>query len=180
MRLVTAAARCRSSVRRSMALVVRHAGQRTQRYQNRAAMAAPIVGENSMGIRLAWRSFQAPISRSASSGRAPRCRFFAGDAGALILHLAAVEAHGWGFRRRARVPQATLYIVGHGRTFSYKLTLEGNRRAVPTRRSFFAALVDRGNVGKFLRILGPITTICKLTRVGLALDPHFVGCDGLG
>src|SRR6516162_2107011 len=30
-------------------------------------MAAPIVGENSIGIRFAWRSFQAAISRSASS-----------------------------------------------------------------------------------------------------------------
>ena len=30
-------------------------------------MAAPIVGENSMGICPAWRSFQAPIRRSASS-----------------------------------------------------------------------------------------------------------------
>jgi hypothetical protein len=29
--------------------------------------AAPIVGANSMGTRRAWRSFQAPISRSASS-----------------------------------------------------------------------------------------------------------------
>jgi hypothetical protein len=32
-----------------------------------AAMAAPIVGENSIGMRLAWRSFQAAIRRSASS-----------------------------------------------------------------------------------------------------------------
>ena len=30
-------------------------------------MAAPIVGENSIGMRLAWRSFQAAIRRSASS-----------------------------------------------------------------------------------------------------------------
>jgi hypothetical protein len=30
-------------------------------------MAAPIVGENSIGIRLAWRSFQAAIRRCASS-----------------------------------------------------------------------------------------------------------------
>ena len=28
---------------------------------------APIVGENSIGMRLAWRSFQAAIKRSASS-----------------------------------------------------------------------------------------------------------------
>jgi len=30
-------------------------------------MAAPIVGENNIGIRFACRSFQAPIRRSASS-----------------------------------------------------------------------------------------------------------------
>jgi hypothetical protein len=30
-------------------------------------MAAPIVGEKIIGIRFAWRSFQAVISRSASS-----------------------------------------------------------------------------------------------------------------
>ncbi len=35
--------------------------------QYRAAIAAPMIGENSIGIRLAWRSFQAPIRRSASS-----------------------------------------------------------------------------------------------------------------
>jgi hypothetical protein len=45
MRLVTAASRCRSSTRRSITLIVRHAGQRTQRNQYRAATAAPIVGD---------------------------------------------------------------------------------------------------------------------------------------
>ena len=44
--------------RRSMVLVVRQAGQRTHGNQYRGAIAAPIVGENSRGIRLAWRSFQ--------------------------------------------------------------------------------------------------------------------------
>jgi hypothetical protein len=29
--------------------------------------AAQIVGENSIGMRFAWRSFQAPVKRSASS-----------------------------------------------------------------------------------------------------------------
>jgi hypothetical protein len=53
-------------VRRSIAFVVRQAGQRTHRYQYRAAMAAPIVGENSIGIRLAWRSFQAAMMAAAS------------------------------------------------------------------------------------------------------------------
>jgi hypothetical protein len=42
-----------------MAVVVRQAGQRTHKYQCRAVMAAPIVGENSIGIRAAWRSFHA-------------------------------------------------------------------------------------------------------------------------
>jgi hypothetical protein len=32
-------------------------------------MAAPMVGENSIGIRLAWRLFQAAIRRSASSSK---------------------------------------------------------------------------------------------------------------
>jgi hypothetical protein len=34
-------------------LMVRHAGQHTHRNQYRAVMAAPMVGENSIGIRLA-------------------------------------------------------------------------------------------------------------------------------
>jgi hypothetical protein len=33
------------------------AGHRTHRNQYRAVMAAPIVGENSISMRLAWRSF---------------------------------------------------------------------------------------------------------------------------
>jgi hypothetical protein len=45
MRPVTAASGCRSSARRSIALIVLQAGQRTYRNQYRAAMAAPIVGE---------------------------------------------------------------------------------------------------------------------------------------
>jgi len=67
MRLVTAALWCRSRVRKSIAFMVWHAGQRTHRNQYRAVIAAPIVGANSIGIRLAWRSFQAAIRRSASS-----------------------------------------------------------------------------------------------------------------
>jgi hypothetical protein len=53
-------------------------------------------GENSIGIRLAWRSFQAPISRSASSSTwasVARRGFLLGALPALILHLTAVEAH---------------------------------------------------------------------------------------
>ena len=53
--------------RSSTALIVRQAGQRTYRNQRRAAMAAPIVGENSIGIRRAWCSFHAVMRRSASS-----------------------------------------------------------------------------------------------------------------
>jgi hypothetical protein len=39
------------------------AGQRTHRYQYRAAIAAPIVGENSIGMRFSWRSFRAAINQ---------------------------------------------------------------------------------------------------------------------
>jgi hypothetical protein len=52
-------------IKRHMA--VRQAGQRTHRNQYRAAIHAPIVGKNKIGIRRAWRSFQAAIRRSASS-----------------------------------------------------------------------------------------------------------------
>jgi hypothetical protein len=50
-RLVTAASGWRSSVCRSIAFVVRQAGRRTHRYQYRAAMAAPIGSENSIGTK---------------------------------------------------------------------------------------------------------------------------------
>jgi hypothetical protein len=33
-------------------------GKRSHRNQWRAVIAAPLVGENSIGIRLTWRSFQ--------------------------------------------------------------------------------------------------------------------------
>jgi hypothetical protein len=66
-------------------LIVRQAGQRTHR-------------RKSIRIRLAWRSFQAAIRRSASSrdlsiGRAPARRFLLCCLAVSILHLAAVEAH---------------------------------------------------------------------------------------
>jgi hypothetical protein len=94
MRLVTAASGWRSSVRRSMICVVRQAGQRTHRNQYRAVIAAPMVGANSMGIRLAWRSFQAAIRPSASSSRAPCRGLLFGYLQALIFHFALVESHG--------------------------------------------------------------------------------------
>ena len=61
-------------------------------------MAAPIVGENSIGIRLARRSFQAAISRSGilkhlSIGRAPLCGFLLGGGATLILQFSLIEAH---------------------------------------------------------------------------------------
>jgi hypothetical protein len=60
-------------------------------------MAARIVGENSMGIRLAWRSFQAVIKRSASSstcvGRAPSRSFILRGPVTLILWLATIKTH---------------------------------------------------------------------------------------
>ena len=67
MRLVSAAKGWRSSVRRSTDWVVRHVGQRTQRNQCLALRAQPIVGENSIGMRLACRSFHAATRRPASS-----------------------------------------------------------------------------------------------------------------
>ncbi|HEY2242888.1 MAG: hypothetical protein WAV38_01860 [Xanthobacteraceae bacterium] len=82
-------------MRKSMALMVQHAGQRTQRNQKPAAMAAPIVGENSIGIRLTCRSFQTATSRSASAmicGSVARCSAAVFSA-ALVFHLAAIEAH---------------------------------------------------------------------------------------
>ena len=62
-RLLTAASGWRSNPRKSTSPVQRQAGQRAHRNQCREAMAAAIVGENSMGILAAWRSFQALISR---------------------------------------------------------------------------------------------------------------------
>jgi hypothetical protein len=46
-------------VRKSIALTVRQAGQRTHRNQYRAVIAAPIVGENKIGLRLSWRWMRA-------------------------------------------------------------------------------------------------------------------------
>jgi hypothetical protein len=54
-------------------------------------MAAPIVGENSIGIRRAWRSFQAPIRRSASS-----------STWASIARWAAASASARAFRSASR------------------------------------------------------------------------------
>ena len=62
-------------------------------------MAAPIVGEKIMGARIAWRSFQAAIRpalgilKHLGIGCAPGCGFLLRGVAALILHLAAVEAH---------------------------------------------------------------------------------------
>ena len=50
-------------MRKSIALIVLQAGHLTHTNQQPALMAAPIVGENSIGIRLACRSFQAVISQ---------------------------------------------------------------------------------------------------------------------
>jgi hypothetical protein len=77
--------------------VVWQAGQRTHRNQCLALRAQPIVGENSIGIRLACRSFHAATRRLASSrglrlGRALCSRFLLGGCGALSLHLATIES----------------------------------------------------------------------------------------
>ena len=69
-------------------------------------MAAPIVGENSIGIRLAWRSFQAVTSCSASSRICgPRARRAAAS-------LAATAAR-WLSIRRLLKPLADL-TLGRG------------------------------------------------------------------
>ena len=73
-RLLTAESGWRSNLRKSTSPVHRQPGQRAHRNQCREAMAAPIVGENNIGILAAWRSFQAPISRSASSSTWLRSR----------------------------------------------------------------------------------------------------------
>ena len=64
---VTMASGCQSIRRRSIDCVQQQAGQRICRCQCCAAMAAPIVGENSSGARWAWRSFHSVTSRSASA-----------------------------------------------------------------------------------------------------------------
>jgi hypothetical protein len=57
-------------------------------------MAAPIVGENSIGIRFSWRSFQAATIRSASSSNwASVASFLIRGAATLVLHLASIKAH---------------------------------------------------------------------------------------
>jgi hypothetical protein len=50
MRLVTVASGWRSSARKSIEVVVLQPGQRTHRNQQRTVSAAPIVGENSIGM----------------------------------------------------------------------------------------------------------------------------------
>ena len=67
MRLLIADHGWRSKVRRSTVWVVRQAGQHTQRNRCRALSAQPIVGENSIGMRWACRSFHADTGRPASS-----------------------------------------------------------------------------------------------------------------
>jgi hypothetical protein len=62
------------------------------------SIEAPIVGENSIGMRLAWRSLRASIRRSdilehLGVSRAPGRGFFLGSLPALILQLAAIEPH---------------------------------------------------------------------------------------
>ena len=57
-------------------------------------MAAPIVGEKIMGMRLACRSFQAAIRRSPGHrSRGALQPLFVGSVPTLILQLAAIEAH---------------------------------------------------------------------------------------
>src|SRR5580700_804136 len=68
------------------ACMVQQVGHRTRRNQFRSIDAAPTVGANRKGIGRAWRSFQAPIRRSASS-----------SSRALVAYRAAASARGMGF-----------------------------------------------------------------------------------
>ncbi len=72
-------------------------------------MAAPMVGENSIGMRLGCRSFEAVIRHSAFSntlgiGRTAPGRFLLCGLATLIFQLAAVEAHGAIRVARSRSP----------------------------------------------------------------------------
>lgn len=92
MRLVTAASRLRSSIRRSTSLIVRQAGQRTHRNQKRAAIAAPIVGEKSIGI---GGDPALGILEHVRLGGAPASRLRVGLGLPICLKLTLVVAHGW-------------------------------------------------------------------------------------
>jgi len=130
-RLVSADQGWRSRVRRSMACVVWQAGQRTHRNQCRALSAQPIVGENSIGMRLACRSFHAATRRLASlricasvAGRAAAAFSAASARRAPILRLLkpmpeCENAHGAasisraiGEDWRAGVPDIAPVIIG--------------------------------------------------------------------
>ena len=82
----------------------------TIKIQTETHYPAPVVGENSIGIRLDWRSFQAAIRRSASSStwasRVSSGCLLLGSLPALVLHLATVEAHGLNARLPARLCKA--------------------------------------------------------------------------
>ena len=55
-----------------------------------------MVGENSIGIRLAWRSFHQVVGilQNLLLGRAPPGRFLLGGLSASVIHFAAIESHG--------------------------------------------------------------------------------------
>ena len=101
MRLLIADQGWRSRVRKSTACVVRQARERTPRNQCRALSTQPIVGENSIGMRLAWfipcRDQAAGILEHLSLARTLRGRFLRGGRGALHFHLAFVESHNVDF-----------------------------------------------------------------------------------
>jgi len=78
-------------------LIVRQAGQRTQRNQYRAAIAGPIVGENSMGILLDSRRRLDPRR----IGRAPGGGLGVDLGLSVSFHPAAVESHAGSSPNRA-------------------------------------------------------------------------------
>jgi hypothetical protein len=129
MRLVMAASWCRSSDRRSTDCVVRQAGQRTHKNQCRAVIAAPIVGENNMGMCPSCLAFQVVTRRSASAKIwGPRARrasaSFAATAARslsirrLLKPMADNSAAGWRARQQRYILSAMC-----GRS-TYKLTWE--------------------------------------------------------
>ena len=77
-----------------------------------------MVGENSIGMRFAWRSFQTAIRWSGILkdllfGRASSARFLLGGLPTAVIHFAAVESHGGIVVDLAGVSMSFLLNSGH-------------------------------------------------------------------
>jgi hypothetical protein len=83
---------------------VRHAGHRTQRNQQPAATAAPIVGENSIGIYPSWgipiRDQAHGVVDDLPAERATRLRRLRRRRGPFPLQPALIKAHAKCWPRR--------------------------------------------------------------------------------